>query len=238
MFDKNDEIDKYLNARGKVVLNACPGSGKTTSIAYKLQTLTKEITDENSKFSGVACLSFTNIAKDEINQKFKSFSGSNLKYPHIVSTIDSFINHYIVLPHYFLLNSNIKRPIIFDNSFSLDDFDLPFLFRYKIGKRLIRFSYPPSSIQITKGNSFLSNGNKPNLTGNNFNVFNEYCNTLKKWQELYAYLFAKYMDGNVKTKKEIPEGYKYVNPELKQPGYGEDWYRRIIKETGDHFKMK
>ncbi len=67
---------------------------------------------------------------------------------------------------------------------------------------------------------------------------NQGNNTLKKWQELYAYLFAKYMDGNVKTKKEIPEGYKYVNPELKQPGYGEDWYRRIIKETGDHFKMK
>lgn len=67
---------------------------------------------------------------------------------------------------------------------------------------------------------------------------NQGNNTLKKWQKLYAYLFTKYMDGNVKTKKEIPEGYKYVNPELKQPGYGDDWYRRIIKETGDHFKMK
>lgn len=182
MFDKNDEINKYLNARGKVVLNACPGSGKTTSIAYKLQTLTKEITDKNGEFSGVACLSFTNIAKDEINQKFKSFSGNNLKYPHLVSTIDSFINHYIVLPHYHLLNSNIKRPIVFDNSFSLDDFELRFLFQYRIGNKPIRFSYPPSSIQITKVNSFLSNGNKPNLTGNNLNVFNKYCTTLKKWQ--------------------------------------------------------
>jgi dipeptidase len=67
---------------------------------------------------------------------------------------------------------------------------------------------------------------------------NQGNNTLKKWQKLYAYLFTKYMDGNVKTKKEIPEGYKYVNPELKQPGYGDDWYRKIIKETGDHFKMK
>ena len=29
------------------------------------------------------------------------------------------------------------------------------------------------------------------------------------WQKLYQYLFMKYMDGNIKTKQEVPEGYKY-----------------------------
>ena len=67
---------------------------------------------------------------------------------------------------------------------------------------------------------------------------NQGNNTLKEWQDLYAYLFAKYMDGNIKTRKDIPEGYKYINPELKQPGYGADWYKRISGETGEHFKMK
>lgn len=61
--------------------------------------------------------------------------------------------------------------------------------------------------------------------------------TLKTWQGLYAYLFTKYMDGNIKTSVEVPEGYKYYPPSVRQPGYGEAWYRRIVEETGDHFKM-
>ena len=58
------------------------------------------------------------------------------------------------------------------------------------------------------------------------------------WKSLYRYLFMKYMDGNIKTKKEVPEGYKYVTPEVKQPGYSEDYYRLIIEKTGDQFKVK
>ncbi|MFO7879454.1 MAG: dipeptidase [Bacteroidota bacterium] len=61
--------------------------------------------------------------------------------------------------------------------------------------------------------------------------------TVERWQKLYAYLFTKYMDGNLKEKAEPKEGYKYVNPEIEYPGYGEDWYRRIIKDTGDQFLM-
>ena len=45
------------------------------------------------------------------------------------------------------------------------------------------------------------------------------------------------MDGNIKTKVDVPEGYKYHSPTLSQPGYGDDWYRKIVEETGDHFKM-
>jgi dipeptidase len=55
------------------------------------------------------------------------------------------------------------------------------------------------------------------------------------WRDFYHYLFMKYMDGNIKEKSEPKEGYKYVTPKLKQPGYGEEWYRRIVKETGDKF---
>ncbi|MEA3446978.1 MAG: C69 family dipeptidase [Bacteroidota bacterium] len=61
--------------------------------------------------------------------------------------------------------------------------------------------------------------------------------TVKRWQELFKYLFTKYMDGNVKKKAAPKENYKYVAPELEQPGYGEEWYRRIIEDTGDQFLM-
>ncbi|MCF6342803.1 MAG: C69 family dipeptidase, partial [Bacteroidales bacterium] len=62
--------------------------------------------------------------------------------------------------------------------------------------------------------------------------------TFNTWKNLYVQLFMKFMDGNVKTKKEIPEGYKYTNPDLEQPGYSEQKYELIIKETGDKFKVK
>jgi len=61
--------------------------------------------------------------------------------------------------------------------------------------------------------------------------------TVKTWMNFYTYLFTKYMDGNVKEAVDVPEGYKYHTPKLQQPGYGEDWYQKIVDETGDHFKM-
>ncbi|MCF6341451.1 MAG: C69 family dipeptidase [Bacteroidales bacterium] len=62
--------------------------------------------------------------------------------------------------------------------------------------------------------------------------------TFNTWKNLYAQLFMKYMDGNIKTKKEIPEGYKYTNPEVNQPGYSPEKYQMIIDETGNQFKVK
>jgi dipeptidase len=63
-------------------------------------------------------------------------------------------------------------------------------------------------------------------------------NTVMQWKELYKFLFTKYLDGNVKVKQEIPKGYNRVNPKLSQPGYSEEWYRAIVKSTGDRFKEK
>ena len=57
-------------------------------------------------------------------------------------------------------------------------------------------------------------------------------NTVKEWKNLYAFLFTKFMDGNIKEK----DGDKQ-NPKVKQPGYSEDFYRRVIQSTGDKFKV-
>lgn len=62
--------------------------------------------------------------------------------------------------------------------------------------------------------------------------------TVKEWKNLYAFLFTKYMDGNVKEKQPIPNGYKYVVPKVSQPGYGDEWNRVIAKSTGDKLKEK
>mgnify|MGYP004702963265 CR=1 FL=1 len=62
--------------------------------------------------------------------------------------------------------------------------------------------------------------------------------TTAEWKELYKFLFTKYVDGNVKTAVPLPEGYKYVNPKVVQPGYGEEWNRRVAKDTGDKLKVR
>ena len=62
-------------------------------------------------------------------------------------------------------------------------------------------------------------------------------NTVKEWRELYKHLFTKYMDGNIKTRRALPEGYKYVTPEVKQPGYSQEWLMRIVLDAGDKLKM-
>ncbi|MBN2484805.1 MAG: C69 family dipeptidase [Bacteroidales bacterium] len=62
--------------------------------------------------------------------------------------------------------------------------------------------------------------------------------TLNEWKKLYGFLFARFMDGNVKTAREVPENYIYVAPDVDHPGYSEEWYRLLIKETNDKFLYK
>jgi len=63
-------------------------------------------------------------------------------------------------------------------------------------------------------------------------------NTVSQWKDLYKSLFAKYVDGNVKEKQPVPQGYKYMVPKVTQPGYGDAWNRVIVKSTGDKFREK
>ena len=63
------------------------------------------------------------------------------------------------------------------------------------------------------------------------------ANTLvKEWKNFYHYLFVKYMDGNIKTTRSVPEGYKYYAPKVEQPRYSDDFYRVIIEKTGNKLK--
>ncbi len=68
---------------------------------------------------------------------------------------------------------------------------------------------------------------------------NEADNMTKRWKELGNYLLVKYLDGNIKREKdgkfERTETGIPVSPHF--PGYPEWWYRVIVEQTGDHFKV-
>ena len=51
--------------------------------------------------------------------------------------------------------------------------------------------------------------------------------TVKRWKKLGEFLIYRYLDGNVKT----PLG------KVTHPGYPKPYYRRIVDETKDHYKM-
>ncbi len=56
--------------------------------------------------------------------------------------------------------------------------------------------------------------------------------TVSEWKKLYAFLFTRFMDGNVKTRIEGQQ-----NPKLEQPGYDEAWYRKVAEDAGDRLKV-
>ncbi|MCP1994630.1 UvrD-helicase domain-containing protein [Flavobacterium sp. HSC-61S13] len=197
MYFINDERLAYLQARGKVILNACPGSGKTTTIAKKILEL--ERLNEIGGHSGVACLSFTNSAKDEINQAYRKLSGKSLQFPNHVSTIDSFINKFITLPFYNLLNRDFNRPKILDHTNILDDmWKTTYIKNGKTAEGLLRplndaeykakndrsifYLYPPSAIRNEPNNTFSINGNQPSDNKVDKVNFDKYCKFIKEKQ--------------------------------------------------------
>lgn len=140
----NKEQREFIYEKGSVVLSACPGSGKTTALAYKFLELVKDI----SRNAGVALLSFTNVAAQEIKDKIRNISMTNeiFGYPHFVGTIDSFFNSIILRFGYLYFKCNPQIILNF-NGYKIKDcyrcinknwdgyFDI--LGKYKINKEEI-----------------------------------------------------------------------------------------------------
>lgn len=90
-----DEQAQYLNSGldENIYLSACPGSGKTEVIAVKV---TQEISCWNRFPSGIAVLTFSNSATDELKDRLEKHHGRPVSYPHVISTFDSFLLTHIV----------------------------------------------------------------------------------------------------------------------------------------------
>ncbi|MBX2977431.1 MAG: ATP-dependent helicase [Ignavibacteriaceae bacterium] len=107
--DKQREI--VFDKSGKFVVRACPGSGKTYCVGARLARL---ILDWRKEYEGIAVVSFTNVAWQEIEKKYsEEFQiGDRISFPHFLGTIDSFINKYIFLPYGHLILKCKNRPTL------------------------------------------------------------------------------------------------------------------------------
>lgn len=106
--DSQREI--VFNKSGKFVVRACPGSGKTYCVGARLARL---IHAWGKDHEGIAVLSFTNVAWQEIEKKCsEKFNIGKISYPHFLGTIDSFVNKYIFLPFGHLILGCKGRPTL------------------------------------------------------------------------------------------------------------------------------
>lgn len=60
------------------------------------------------------------------------------------------------------------------------------------------------------------------------------------WKVFFQYLFMKYIDGNTKKSEDRKlkdnGNQRGIPPKPSHPGYGKDWERKMIENTGDHFR--
>lgn len=104
--EKQREI--VYNKTGLFVVRACPGSGKTYSVAARFA---KEIEQWPYSHKGIAAISFTNVAWEEIRRQIRENSDiKEVTLPHFLGTIDAFINRYLVFPFGHLIMKCDKTP--------------------------------------------------------------------------------------------------------------------------------
>lgn len=86
-----DAQSELINADGSQLVEACPGAGKTRTIVARYQ----RVAGEGGR-RGVALLSFTNAAVDEVRRRCDD--PKLLEGPNFVGTFDSFINRFVTGP--------------------------------------------------------------------------------------------------------------------------------------------
>ncbi|MDA7087085.1 ATP-dependent helicase [Pseudomonas sp. SA3-5] len=95
MIFPTEEQQAYMSTslEKNVYLRACPGSGKTEVIAAMVSNAIRDWT----RFpAGMAVLTFSNSATDELTKRLSRHLGESVAYPHCVSTFDSFLLSQIV----------------------------------------------------------------------------------------------------------------------------------------------
>lgn len=91
---------------------ACPGSGKTTLLLAKLYILAKYMPFPNN--TGVCVLSHTNVAINEIKNKFGNRASILNQYPNHIGTIQSFIDKFLLFPY--IVRYTSKRITLCDDN--------------------------------------------------------------------------------------------------------------------------
>lgn len=90
IFDEDKQ--KVINCTESAHIQACPGSGKTTTLLAKLVLLAEQMPLKNGK--GICVLTYTNVAIDEIKSKLGHKADILFSYPNFFGTIQTFVDDF------------------------------------------------------------------------------------------------------------------------------------------------
>jgi len=90
----NDEQSEAITESGSVFLVACPGSGKTRALTYKIA---KELTELDEKNKWVIAITYTHRAADEIKERIEHLGVDTSRL--WIGTIHSFCLEWIIKPY-------------------------------------------------------------------------------------------------------------------------------------------
>ncbi|EOU1463621.1 UvrD-helicase domain-containing protein [Clostridium perfringens] len=128
-----------------IYLKACPGSGKTEVLGVKSAY---EINKWLEKDKGIAILTFTNSAEDEIRSRVESYLNKKIEYPHFIGTFTSWIHGYI--GHAFIANFiNYQGDELKDKSLKVIDSDINSEFL-----KLFSTKYKYNELNIIRANQY------------------------------------------------------------------------------------
>ncbi|MGF7033506.1 superfamily I DNA/RNA helicase [Paenibacillus mucilaginosus] len=98
-----------------VVVAAGPGSGKTKLLIDRLIYLSQNPIRNNSN---IACITYTNAAKDEILHRLQNEDRFSLPQGTFIGTIHSFLNEFLIAPYSYLLSPDGQAYELLPQGFS------------------------------------------------------------------------------------------------------------------------
>jgi superfamily I DNA/RNA helicase len=103
------------------VVSARPGSGKTTTLTDYCLEIASDWRGHYAPWQGMAVMSYTNVAKDELERKVRKLGKANalLSPPHFIGTVDAFVNQFIFLPFGAEFTGCSSRPKLVGEPFGL-----------------------------------------------------------------------------------------------------------------------
>lgn len=157
VWDKNDLNDEQVDAirqSGNVFLEACPGSGKTRTLTYKIALELSNLTDAKK---WIVAITYTNRAADEIRERIELLGVETSQL--WIGTIHAFCLEWIIKP-YGIYHDKLQNGFKVINSYDSEELITNICTglrpRYKITYYQCSHFYTPRGIHITGGGGSLA----------------------------------------------------------------------------------
>lgn len=154
--DLNDEQVDAIRQAGNVFLEACPGSGKTRTLTYKIALELSKLTDEKK---WIVAITYTNRAADEIRERIELLGVETSQL--WIGTIHAFCLEWIIKP-YGIYHDKLKNGFKVINSYDSEAIITNICFGLRPQQYITYYQcshfYTPTGLNITgSGGSLATN---------------------------------------------------------------------------------